>query len=175
MLRSFQPPTPGAVPLIWEVVLLVSNQAPVFNRPELGLLHLRALSDGTLSISLTHVRTLDFGLFNLCVTSSCGVGRAVCYGSSNRGLTRYGFSISDDVQTGCAVSHTVLADKTSTALQATVFDGYRGRLCCPDPQMLTVETLDYFKYSYWYMENCCIYICIHRGYNAVEVIQIEVI
>jgi hypothetical protein len=129
-----------------EVVLLVlkGQQGPlVFNQSELGLLHLYPLPDGTLSVGTTHVQTFDFALFNLCVSSSHGVARAIGYGASTRsGLTRYGFTISEDAQTGCAVSYTELGAE-DTVVEDTVFDGFEGRLCFPGAGASTVEILDF--------------------------------
>ena len=143
-MRSFiSSPTQGAVPLTSEVVLLIT-QGPqdqlIDYGSDLSFLHLRLLLDGTLSVTISHVQTLEFALSNLCVTPSQGLARAVAYGVSARGgLTRYGFSISENAQTGCAVSYTKLAE--DVALEGCVFDGFRGRLCFPNHPH--IEILNY--------------------------------
>jgi hypothetical protein len=149
VLRSYtSSPSQATVPLIPEVVLLVSKGQqgpPVYDKSELAFLHLRLLADGTMSVAITHVHTLDFVLFNLCTTtSSHGVARAIGYGSRPDGLimTRYGFSISENAQTGCAVSHTKMSQSgINFVLQDNVFDGFRGRLCSWFESQ--VEILDY--------------------------------
>jgi len=118
---------------------------PVHDKSELAFLHLRLLPDGTLSVAILHVQTLDFVLFDLCIFSNHGVARATSYGSSTRDgltMTRYGFSISENAQSGCVVAHTRLSPTDSDfMLQELVFDGFRGRLCYWS--ISQVEILDY--------------------------------
>jgi len=93
-------------------------------------------------VAINDVQTLDLALFHLSVTSNHGIARAVGYGVSTQGgLTRYGFSISEDAQSGCAVAYTKLAE--DVALEDSVFDGFRGRLCFPSTGRNSVEVLDY--------------------------------
>jgi len=107
------------------------------------MLRLLLQPDGTLSVDITHVETLDFTLFNLCVTSNHGVARAVGYGSSSpNGLTRYGLRISEDAQVGYTVSHTELAEGI-VVLGDNAFDGFGGRLCSTGVELSTVEIFDY--------------------------------
>ena len=128
-----------------EVDLLVSKgqrNPPTYNKSKLALLRLLLLPDGTLSADISHLQTLDFALFNLCVTSSHGIARAIGYGSSYpNGLTRYLLRISEDARVGYAVSHTELA-KGIVVLGDNAFDGFGGRLCSTGFER-TIEILDF--------------------------------
>jgi hypothetical protein len=131
---------------IHEVILLVSkgqHGPPVDNKFKLAMLRLLLQPDGTLSVDITHVETLDFILFNLCVTSNHGIARAIGHGSSSsNGVTRYGLSISEDAQVGYTISYTELAEGI-VMLGDNAFDGFGGRLCSIGVELSTVEIFDY--------------------------------
>jgi hypothetical protein len=146
VLQSSSLQDEAVVPLMPGMVLLVSKGAqglPGYGRSELAFLHLHLLPDNTLSVNIIHSQTLAVPLFNFCVSSSYGVARAIGHGMTTRGMTIYAFSISEDSHMGYSVSHIMLP--RINLVDATVFDGFRGRLCNTGHESLAsmVEILDY--------------------------------